>query len=827
MKTHHFKLLAVPALLAQLFSAPSMAQERSSDMVLDAVNISGQRASMSKALAAQHAANNIVSAVSADDIGGLPDKNVAEALARVPGISVQRDQGEGRYVTVRGLAPELNSVTVNGALVPSPEMGTRAVSLDVIPSGLVRSIEVQKTLTPDRDANSLGGTVDIKTLTAFDLPQSVLGANVAASYDENSRKTNPNAGLLWAQRFMDGQFGVALGLSMENRKFGSDDVETGGAWSNNKLSGWSLRDYHPERERNAFGLNLDFRPSAEAGYFLHTLVSRFSDNETRDSMVISNISGGSEAEGESKTARVERRLRDRKYTREIRSIDLGGNWTTADWKVEASGGVGRASEDTPEQLNEAVFRYDNVPNIGFTNTETPILFGPASLTDPTKYAINKVGFQQRTSRDTEQHAKADVTRKLEFGDVTTDLKFGVKTSRREKSNDTNAWTVSTSGLSNMSAYTGAAAEFPWGAIGPSLDPNAIRAAVAGRSQVVDVAKSSSSDWTMQENINAAYVMASTDIGHWNVLVGGRNEQTDFSANGYQVTTASVVTPKNSSTSYSNWLPSLQARYDLSNATSLRGAWTNSVVRANFSQLAPGVTYASATEVTIGNPDLLPMKSSNIDLGIEHMLGRDGSVSAYVFSKDIKNFTYSTNLAGTGAWAGYTTATGYANGDQARVSGIELAYYQALKFLPEPFNGLLIGANATYTSSNATIARYDTASKGMLSRDINMPAQSARVFNVMLGYEKGPVSTRIAVNSKSPYLLSVGSDILNAALDQIVDTQTQVDFSFKYQLAKSTQLVFEVNNLTNEKYYVYQGVKSLNVQNELYGRTYKFGLNFTL
>jgi len=819
-------VMALAAAFAQQAAADPQAEQQESPV--EHVVVTGQDASMRKSIAAEFAANNIVSAVSADDIGGLPDKNAAEALERISGVSVQRDQGEGRYVTVRGLGPQLNSVTVNGALVPSPEQSTRAVSLDVIPSGLIRAIEVQKTLTPDHDANSVGGTVDIKTLTGFDLPAGLLNLTATGSYNQNAGKTSPAAGLLWADRYLDGTLGVAVGLSLEDRKFGSDDVETGGNWNGNQTAGWSMRDYHPERQRNALGVNFDLRPQAGEAYYLHTLLSRFSDNETRDSMIISKIAGGSEAEGQVKTATVDRRLRDRKYTREINSVDLGSERSWADWKLEASGGISHANEDTPDQLNEAIFQYKNVPNIGFTNTETPTLVGPASLYNANNYTLSSIGFQQRTSRDTEKHIKADLTRKLDFGEVTSDIKFGAKTSRREKTNDTDIWSIATTGLpATMASYTNGPTEFPWGNIGLGVDPGLVRAAVAGKPKIINVAKSTISDFKMNEDIDAAYLMASTNVGRWNVLVGARNEHTDFDAVGSQIAVDGSVSPHTTSHAYSNLLPSLQARYDVDTETSVRGAWTNAVVRPDFTALSPGVTLKSSTEASMGNPDLLPLKSSNLDLGVEHLFGRDGSVSAYVFTKDIKDFNYQTDLAGTGQWVGYTTATSFANGDKAKVNGIELAYYQALKMLPAPWNGLLLGANAAFIHSSASIGRYDSASASVLSRNISLPSQSDRVANLILGYEFGRVSTRVAVNYKSPYLLAVGSDILNPALDQIVDSQTQVDFSAKYQVTKAVQVIFEAINLTNQNYYVYQSSHQYNVQNEQYGRTYNLGLKVGL
>lgn len=272
-------------------SSPAQSQKTTASAAEEKIIVTGQRASLRKAIAAQEAANNIVSVVSADDIGALPDINAAEALARLPGVAVQRDQGEGRYVSIRGLGPDLNTVSINGALVPAPENGRRGVSLDVLPAGLIRSLEVIKTLTPDMDANSIGGTVEVKTLSALDLPKRLLSVNVGNGYDTLAQKQSPFGGVLWADRFLNGTLGIALGASGEKRKFASDDVETGGAWTGTRLSTIELRDYQPVRERNAGAVNLDFRPDASQSYYLKSFYSAFSDDEIRDRLTISNITG--------------------------------------------------------------------------------------------------------------------------------------------------------------------------------------------------------------------------------------------------------------------------------------------------------------------------------------------------------------------------------------------------------------------------------------------------------------------------------------------------------------------------------------------------------
>jgi len=794
------------------------------------VVITGQRAVLAKSIAAQEKADNIVNVLSSDDIGNLPDKNAAEALARLPGVAVQRDQGEGRYVTVRGLGPDLNAVTINGALVPSPEASRRAVALDVLPAGLIRSLEVSKTLTPEQDANSLGGTVEVRTMSAFDLPGSLLSVSAAASHDQNTGRNSPSAGLLWASRFAGGSFGVAVGLSGEKRKFGSDNVETGGAWDGERLSGFELRDYLPVRERRAAALNLDFRPQAGNSWFLRSFLSRFSDDEVRDRLTVSNVSGGALTEGVPASARLERRIRQRKYTQEIQSAILGTQQKLGAWRLDAQGGRSHANEDTPEALNDGRFRGNaNFKDVSFSNGQRPALQAPTAAYDPASYSLNAITLQQRYSQDAEQHLKFDLGREFDLGDMRSALKFGAKASRREKRNDTNQWSYGAKavpGSASMASFVqDRQLDYPFGPIGKALDPTAIRARMAGldRSNGARLAAESAiNDFTLNEDIDAAYLQNTLSQGDWRLLVGVRAEHTAFAAAGVR-TSGGAITPLQRSRSYTNWLPALQLRYDLDRDTSLRSAWTNAVVRANFSQLAPGIALASATEATIGNPDLNPLKSHNLDLGVERVIGNDGALSAYLFYKDIKEFTYTTNLAGSGQWAGYTSATTYANGDTAKVNGIELSWQQPLRMLPAPFNGLLLGANGALTDSRASIARFDGKTGAMAARRIPLPGQSDRVMNLTLGYEAGPLSMRIALNYKSPYLLELGSDILNGAQDRIVDTQKQVDFSLSWQLAKGVQLSFDVANLNNEKYYVYQGVKQHNAQYEQYGRTYKLGL----
>lgn len=834
---HHFPLRAslLSVSLAAAFAAPVYSAEGDAPVnTLETVTVTGQAASLRKALAVQESAHHIVSVISADEIGALPDKNAAEALARMPGVSVQRDQGEGRYVVIRGLGADLNSVAINGSLVPAPEGSRRGVALDTLPAGMVRSLEVSKSLTPDRDADSIGGSVDVKTLSAFDLPGSLFTATAGISHDQNTGKKSPSANVLWASRFMDGHLGLAIGAGAEKRKFGSDNVETGGAWTDGKLSGFELRNYLPVRERQALSANLDYRPEAGEAYYLRAFQSSFSDDEVRDRLTVSNITGSTASEGQTFTARAERRLRQRKYTQKVGSLSLGAERQWADWTLQASAGWGRASEDTPESINDARFRQNNVTGLSFTNTQVPTLAGTAALYNTDNYALNSITLQARDSQDDEHHAKLDLERKFRIADRELALKFGGKLSRREKTNDTDQWAYNSSkassgnywgaGSTTLTAFVQEELDYPLGRIGAGINPDLIRQRVASlpRDAAKLVRESAINDYRMNENIDSAYLQGGLDLSErLNVLAGVRVERTRFEARGLQIDSSNALQALERARGYSNWLPGLHARYEIDAQTNLRAALWNSVVRANFSQLAPGISQASSTEITIGNPDLKPLRSRNIDLGVERMLGRDGVLSAYVFDKAIRDFTYTTNLAGSGAWASYTTATSYANGDDAQVRGIELAYSQPLRMLPGALSGLIVGVNASYSDAHATVAN------GAKSREIRMPGQSRTVYNLMLGYEAGPISARVAMNQKSAYLLELGADILSAAQDRYVDRQRQVDLSMSYQFDKRWQLIAEALNVNNEHYYVYQGSRPYNTQYEQYGRTLKLSLKAAL
>lgn len=805
--------------------------------LVENVIVVGQAAGINKALNKQRSADNIVTAVSADAIGQFPDTNVSESLQRLPGLSIERDQGEGRYVRVRGMGPDFNAVTINGVGVPGPDADRRAVALDVIPSDLLENLTVTKTQTPDMDANSLGGSIDVQSLSAFDRDGFFYQLTAEGSYDDNTEETSPKGALTASNQFSLGgdenNFGVAFGASSFKRKFGSDNVETGGAWDfgdgDARLEEMEQRDYTITRERSGLTLNLDYKPSDNTDLYWRNLYSEYTDSEIR----LANVIEFEDAmdEGEVGVAEVQRELKDRTETQKILSTSLGGQSRLDKWTIDYRVAYSDSSEDEPQNIAGAIFKLDEAVvadeafDMSFTNTDKIFISAPDEYYQPASYYLDEVELGSTNTIDESTAVNLDFTRDLDWGSNPAQLKFGAKYTGRTKDNDVNVWDAEGfSGDTSLTAFSGSEVDYEFGRFGNKIHSAPVKSAIDGTEE--NEAESSIGDYEITEDTSAAYVMGTVDISDWRVLAGVRYENTDFTAEGYSydenvdedVDPLSVQAYENSDDYF---LPALHIRYSIDEKTQVRAAWTNSVVRPGFAQLSPG-QLIDGDETELGNPNLKSMESSNIDFGIEHYPGLASVVSAFAFYKSIDNFVYQTDLGGIGEYEAYDHAMTFANGDTADILGIELAASKQFTSLPAPWDGLLLGGNATFVDSTAKMGSYDDGE--FIAREIPMPSQSDTSANLMLGYESDRISMRLSANYKSNYLLEV-LDPTDANYDVYVDDQLQLDFSLRYYLTESIKLHFEALNLTDEVYYSYVKDAKYNSQYESYGATYKLGITF--
>ncbi|MCD2514952.1 TonB-dependent receptor [Massilia sp. G4R7] len=224
---------------------PAFAQDAGAPQQIQQVQVTGLRASLESALNAKRQDNGIVDVIKAEDMGKFPDTNLAESLQRVPGVVIDRDAGEGRSITVRGLGQDFTRVRINGIEGLATTGGTdssggtnrgRGFDFNVFASELFSSLTVRKSSSADVDEGSLGATVDLQTLRPFDLRG--FNATIAAKgkYNDGSEKVDPRVAFMLSNTFMDRTLGVLISGAFSKRRVLEDGFSTV-RWDNGPSSG--------------------------------------------------------------------------------------------------------------------------------------------------------------------------------------------------------------------------------------------------------------------------------------------------------------------------------------------------------------------------------------------------------------------------------------------------------------------------------------------------------------------------------------------------------------------------------------------------------------
>jgi len=832
----------------------------------DDILVIGQVANLSSALSRQRAADGVESVLTRDSVGQFPDQNVAESLRRLPGVNILNDQGEGRFVSIRGLDPELNATSVNGVRLPAPESDVRSVALDVISSDSIESIEVKKSLTPDMDADTIGASIEINTTNAFERRKNLLTVKAEGSYNDYSDKLTPKGSLDFSQRLGD-NVGVSGGASYYQRKFETDNIEADGWNEDDGLvfpEEVNYRDYDVKRERLSANLNFDFRLGSSTKLYARGVYSQFDDQEYRretslkleDAGEVSGTSDNvafSDADGE---LSIQRSLKDRFERQRITSLTLGGETDSNGWHAKYSVSYAKSSERENGSIDPANFEQtfeDNGLTVGldFADPRRPLYSAGgdagavAAFFDPSAYDLDSVQVTALSdSRDKEWAAKLDIGREFAMESGTFTVQAGAKARWRDKAYnlDTDYWENDDLTMADLVGDQ----TYRITDISPVLGKKGVRNFFDANRSAFELNDfdslfdSTVEDYSVSEDVTAAYLLGRWDSSTLRVIGGVRYERTKNEIRANTVLTVEeggtlpdgsvaeddtiITTPNQVKRSYSDWLPSLTLRWEPQPNLVLRAAGYKSLVRPKLSKLPPKFTIEQndddEREGEFGNPDLKPYKAWNFDASVEYYLPGNGALSAGLFYKDIKNFIVDVNLDEPGTYHGiaYDEATIPINGESARAWGLELSYAQPLRFLPSPLDGLIVQANYTYTDATG-----DAPNDGDPAdlREIALPSSSKHTFNAVLGYEKGPISLRLAGTYRSKYLDELG-DV--AEEDRIVDNHFQLDLSAKYDITRNLQLFYEWVNINNAKYFAYNtvGIRRNLLQFEEYSWTMKFG-----
>ncbi len=827
------------------------------DGATEEVIVYGQAAALASALNQERSAENLVSVLDTDAMGQFPDQNVAESLRRLSGVTVENDQGEGRYVVIRGMDPDLNATSINGLRAAATEP-RRALQLDVVPSDVLDGLEINKTLTADMDGDAIGGSINVKTLSAFSRKGAYFKARAEGSLNGLSDEWGPKVSVAGSNIFeLSGgkRLGVAAALSYHDRELQID---------NNEADDWEVSDngsdyteefnprlYQVGRERIGAVLNFDLDVSDSTSLFLYTLYSKFTDTELRNGVTV-GLDGLDESTATDTLASYEEveierdtKGRDSRGDGQIAdtlSISLGSNTQLDNWLVETQFGYSYGRERTPNEVNGFwVAEYESgdggipagmpVLTLDRSNAKLPVIesdFG-ALLTDPSLYELDTIEHFREKNEDTSTSIAFDMSRDTGFGAI----KFGAKMRWREKKTNEDADLYSGDGSVFLDQALlpngGSAYGFP-----NPLDPvsdNSIERDILASGAGIEYEDldsqidSNVADFVFDEDVLAAYAMATWDTDRSSFTLGVRVEQTDLDNRGNIVEIIEedqngpgdppedqvVVTPISATNSYTDVLPSANWRFEVSERVVARASLFRSVVRPRVEEVAYRVEIEDG-EGALGNPDLDPFRAWNLDASIAFYPTELSVVSIGAFYKEIEDFIF-IQVIDDYEFLGMTLdeAEVALNGEDATAFGIEFNYQQHFGFLAPPFDGLVLGLNYTYVDSEA-----DTG-----ERKVDMPKQSGSIANAMIGYEKGGFDLRLAMNYRDAYI----DELVDPDYDRYTADHTQLDLTAKYRFTDNWLMYLEVSNITDEPEHYYAGNKRRLYQYDEFGTFSAIGFQY--
>ncbi len=829
-------------------------------MMADEVMVVGEQlAGQAKALNQQKNNMNITNVVSADQVGKFPDSNIGEAMRRIPGITMQYDQGEARFGMIRGTARDLSSVTINGERVPSAEGEERSVQLDLIPADMVQTIEVSKALTPDMDADAIGGSANLITRSA---PSGLrLSGTAASGYNFLSEKPMLNFGLVAGNRFMNDKLGVIVSASWYKHNLGSDNAET--EWDiddngNPYMLDLQARKYDITRVRRSASISLDYKLGENSSIKLRSIYNWRDDweNRFRARYRFDNEEALPDESGIVKETRLEwqtkggidndrirnMRLEDqRTWANSLSGEHLIAQKITLKWSVASA----KASEERPNEryITWRIKKIDAMPDI--SNPRFPaVSFVSPDEFNPANFTLKEITEEYQYTQETDLNARIDLKIPLNSGTNVSILKIGGRYRGKNKERDNNFFEYSpTSGFDKMTDYQTQdysdnnylAGDYRIGTFSTPAFLGSLNLSDASLFEKEDLPEEYlAGNYSATETITGGYAMLKQNIGEdWFFIFGVRAENTNVEYTGNQVVfdtegdfDANASRQVEGSGNYTNVMPSFHARYDLTETSILRFAWTNTLARPRYFDLVPyRQVNLEDNELAEGNSNLKPTTSMNFDVMFENYFKSIGLVSGGVFYKKLNNFIFEydiNNYTDPVSGQAFDRYQQRRNGGDANLAGLELAFQRQLDFLPGIWRGLGVYTNYTYTYSEANGLPVE----GRENEDFTLPGTAGHTFNASLSFETKKFNFRASLNYTSDYLDEVAG---SSFYDRYYDTQTFVDLNATYVINPKLRFYVEAKNLTNQplRYYQGKGMNDQMMQVEYYNARFNAGLKFDL
>lgn len=837
----------------------------SSSRNLESVTVSAVLEGQQKALNQQRNADNIKQIVSADLMGRYPDLNVAESMQRLPGVTIGRNSsGEGSTIQLRGTPANFTNINVNGEqIMGTQDEGQRSVTLDVIPTGILSSMEVIKTLTPDLDGDAIAGAINLKSPTATSLrPKLTLDAG--GGYNNLRSNLNAIGNATIGKRFFatetnpNGKLGVMLSGSIYKTKNGYDETNAQ-VWQqkdfgDNKGTIWFPTDVRylyvqNQRTRKGGSATIDYSFSPTTSLTANVM---YSDNyneitryRKRIRMQTKNTTVNSDGDYVTTKGRAYNEVKGATDDNNNLTFNLEGE--TLIGKVKFDGGIFAGKSKYEEHVGTYNFITGNIP-LTMSSISGDYLNATGSdwRDDASLFSYNTVEREHYQTSGKNFVTKLNMTFPYKIGKNSATFKAGYKTkfTHNQRLYPNNVIISTYAGDATAGSLTNF--QGPSEVSGHLLNNHSDFGLGVDKNKTINFFNEHMGDddyfpldsssirgtidtwyYDASENIISGYVMNKIQFNKWMLLAGLRVENTQVDYKGNIVENdadgAWVSTTLNQKkTSYTKFLPNLQAKYDLTKSTVLRGGLTFGYSRPNFTDLVPGrLISVLAQTITDGNPELKPAFATNVDMMIEKYLPNLGILSGGLFFKNIDKFQYnSVTIIKGDEFSNADLYTDYQwyrvlNGNTAKVYGLELNAQTNLTFLPGILKGLSLLANYTYSHSNAD-AQY--------RKGLRLPGQATHTANGSLAFNYKAFTIQGNVNYNGSYTVSLGSD---ADQDVIRNDRIQVDANASYRINKRFTVYLEGQNLTNAPQIDYFGVRSRIYTKQYYSYWGRAGVKFRL
>ena len=793
--------------------------------------------SQTAAIEAKRVASNVMEVIAADTIGRFPDQNLADSLGRVPGLAIERDQGQARYINFRGMPFRYTAIGFDGIDVPGAENG-RIPRFDSFPAVITSRIEVNKAVLPSMTGEAVAGYVNIETFNPFDregfaadidvgLGQQLLGDGDIEKFGSRLSFSNNNFGIM----------GFYSKNSREqitdNREY---DLEANGA-----INSIDMRNYKITREDSAYGGRIEYRTDTGSRFFISGLYSEFNDYEQRNQYVFNFATSPVGPVVENAPVYIDRLLQDGQYSNSTQTITFGTDFLAAGWDIALRYNLTETEFSTQlpiiyqsglDYLND--FAADiRLIDADLTNIEDPIITSAVPVDSiefgPTSTYAYKISSPLNVDAD---KLKLDAVKDIAFMGLPSTFSAGAEYNQRTAKGENlvefdvlafvpafggvalhvnnyltdESWQSNTSNSINASYWDNSGLRRAWEATGAELFPDA----------------SPDQRTNIEEDIVAVYAMMESRFNWGNIVYGVRVEQTDYTSVGTLLDEETgEQAPVNYQDSFTNILPSAHLNYNITDSIIARVSFSSGVNRPTYQEWRAAATVnPTSTPKTVsgGNPSLDAEESLGLDATLEYYFAPGSLVSASVFSRFIDNVIYTDikNIDGTvyGGQPGEAwELSGPVNGSDGEITGLELNFTGVADDFIAALTGWGVSVNATFVSSEFTTINNAT---------LDLPGTSDLIYNASVFYESYGLSARLNYQYRDEWISPIEDPSEYWGEQSRVDFNLQYTFSESFSGPVSATVYFNANNLTDETDLRYAGNGTVN-QSESYGRRFLFGL----